>query len=240
MSPVKAKDVQKKVLAHTVYKNADGKRLPGVTTVLGVLNKPFLLKWAWNLGAEGIDMDAYRDDLAEVGTLAHAMILQHLDASREYDPREFSAHAHDRAANSFLKYLEWEKAHKIEPWLVETPFVYDALGFGGTADYLGLVDGLPTIMDFKSGSGIYDEHVLQMAGYRLLYEEGRPNEPLEPTDGKTVIWRNKVEQFIVLNVGRSENEDFDERIIRRRLDEEVDIFKACLTIHETRKTIKKL
>ena len=32
--------------AHTVYKTADGIRVPGVTTVLGVLNKPALIKWA--------------------------------------------------------------------------------------------------------------------------------------------------------------------------------------------------
>src|SRR5438093_1588565 len=36
--------------SHTVYKNAAGKRVPGVTTILGILNKPALLKWAWEQG----------------------------------------------------------------------------------------------------------------------------------------------------------------------------------------------
>ena len=31
---------------HTVYRNAEGRRLPGVTTILGVLDKPPLLEWA--------------------------------------------------------------------------------------------------------------------------------------------------------------------------------------------------
>ena len=31
---------------HTVYKLADGTRVPGVTTILGVLDKPFLMAWA--------------------------------------------------------------------------------------------------------------------------------------------------------------------------------------------------
>ena len=40
---------------HTVYKTKDGKRVPGVTTILGVINKPALVRWANNLGLQGID-----------------------------------------------------------------------------------------------------------------------------------------------------------------------------------------
>ena len=40
MSTVAAPD---KTKAHTVYKTADNKRVPGVTTILGVLNKPALV-----------------------------------------------------------------------------------------------------------------------------------------------------------------------------------------------------
>ena len=49
---------------HTVYKLASGARVPGVTTVLSVLNKPALVPWANKLGLEGIDVRKYVDALA--------------------------------------------------------------------------------------------------------------------------------------------------------------------------------
>ena len=53
---------------HTVYKTKDGKRVPGVTTILGVINKPALVRWANNLGLQGIDSTNYVDATARCGT----------------------------------------------------------------------------------------------------------------------------------------------------------------------------
>ena len=72
------KKIAKRAKAHTIYKLANGKRVPGVTTVLGVINKPALVKWANNLGLQGIDSTTYVDETAKVGTLAHEMIQEYL------------------------------------------------------------------------------------------------------------------------------------------------------------------
>lgn len=37
--------VKKSSKAHQVYKNREGKRVPGCTTITGVLNKPALVPW---------------------------------------------------------------------------------------------------------------------------------------------------------------------------------------------------
>ena len=42
------------VRAHQRYKIEDGTIVPGVTTVVGILNKPALVPWANKLGLEGI------------------------------------------------------------------------------------------------------------------------------------------------------------------------------------------
>ena len=47
---MKTEQVTKRSRAHITYKLADGTAVPGVTTVLSVLNKPALVKWANNLG----------------------------------------------------------------------------------------------------------------------------------------------------------------------------------------------
>ena len=61
----------KKVKAHIRYVNAMGKRLPGVTTVIGVLNKPLLVPWANNLGLQGINVRDYVNDKADILSLIH-------------------------------------------------------------------------------------------------------------------------------------------------------------------------
>ena len=59
------------------YKNAKGVRIPGNTTVInGNLgwSKNGLMYWAWEQGRNGKDFRQSRDDAADAGTLAHALI----------------------------------------------------------------------------------------------------------------------------------------------------------------------
>ena len=55
------KTIAKRAKAHTAYKTAGGQRVPGVTTVLGVINKPALVPWANQLGLQGINSSTYVD-----------------------------------------------------------------------------------------------------------------------------------------------------------------------------------
>lgn len=79
-----------KTKIHTVYKTADGKRVPSVTTILGILNKPALLDWAWRMGCEGQDYKAVRDNAGDIGTLAHYLILCHLKGEKP-ETQDYSA-----------------------------------------------------------------------------------------------------------------------------------------------------
>ena len=44
------------------------------------------------------------------------------------------------------------------------------MGYGGTPDWYGLLDGIPTVLDLKTG-GLYPEQLVQAAAYRLLLVE---------------------------------------------------------------------
>jgi hypothetical protein len=61
-----------------IFKTSEGKRVPSVKSVLGIINKPALMKWANKMGLQGIDSGAYASDAARVGILAHAMIQESL------------------------------------------------------------------------------------------------------------------------------------------------------------------
>ena len=179
--------------AHQRYKLFDGTRVPGVTTITGQLDKPFLIKWANDLGLVGIDSAKFRDDKGDIGTLAHEMIVAHL-SKREPDTSDYSKNQIDAAENSFLSYLEWEKQHKIEAIYTESPRVSELHLYGGTLDFYGLVDGTPELIDFKTGKGIYPEFWFQVSAY-----------------GKLIIGE-PIQRYRILNIPRTEDESFKEEV----------------------------
>jgi len=219
---VEKQKYSKKSRTHTTYKLKDGTTIPAVTTVLKLI-KPAdpLIHWAWDLGMRGIDYKKHRDDLAEIGVLAHSMILCHLK-KKDCDTGEYSKRQIDKAENCFLKYLEWEKHHKIKPILVEKPLISEDWGYGGQPDFYGKIDGILTLADFKTGKRIYDEHLYQIAAYRgLVLEAGY-----------------QIDQYLVLNIGRDETEKFEE-VKRVDLALEERIFYHALEIYRTKKEIKE-
>jgi hypothetical protein len=204
-----------------IYRTSDGKRVPGVTTVLQVLNKPALLEWANRIGLEGVNMRDYRDELADIGKCAHYLILCRL-TNTEPDLDAYSPQAVHAAENSLQSFVEWERRHVVEVVMAEKPLVSDKHGFGGTPDVYANVDGIPTLMDFKTGKGIYDEMLYQVGGgYSLLLKEhGYP-----------------VERAWILNVPRTESEGWAERI-ETDLHKFEQVFLATLNLHRLLKELK--
>lgn len=207
--------------AHIRYKLKDGHPVPGVTTALNLLAKPALILWANRMGLAGIDTTKYTDDKAQIGTLAHDMILCHF-AKREPDTKDYSANQISAAENSFLSFLEWEKRHAIKPILVEAPLVSEKWRYGGTIDLYCELDGEPCLVDFKTGSGIYDEHFYQVAAYRELLNEHGYSCP-------TVR---------ILNIPRTEDEAFREES-KAGLVYEWEIFRACLDIYRFKQMMRR-
>ncbi len=215
--------------AHTRYRLQDGTLVPGVTTVLGVLNKPALVPWANALGLRGIDSRTYVDALATIGTLANQMIEHDLGAPAP-DMALYSAEQADKAENALLKWYEWRKAHVIEPLVfgdrlaVELPLVSEASHYGGTIDCCAMIDGAWTVLDIKTSKAIYPEHMHQVAAYcRLLSDNGFTPEAVR-----------------VLQVGRTEDEGFSEHTLPiSRLEPHWRIFDACLTIYRTQADLKR-
>jgi hypothetical protein len=211
-----------KTKVHTIYKLASGDRVPSVTTILGVLNKPALLDWAWRCGCDGLDYKAVRENAADIGTLAHYLVMCHL-TSREPDTSEYSAQDIEQAETCLIKYWDWENGHKIEPILVEASLISEEYQFGGTIDFFGKVDGQPTLVDFKTGKAIYPEFFYQLAAYEhLLGEDG-----------------HLIEVTRILRIGRNEDEGFEERTIGK-LDKQWELFLNCRNIYRLQAEIRKV
>ena len=213
------REFSKKAKAHVVYKLADGTRVPGTTTITGLLNKPALVKWANNLGLEGIDSSKYVDAAASVGTLAHEMCEAYLRKER-LDLSQYSPDDVTRARRAFRKFIGWTKGKRIEPLLLEEPLVSEKHQFGGTIDILANVNGTPTLIDLKTSKALYPEHLLQVAAYdQLLVDNG--------------YWSSEV---YILRIGRVEDEGFEYRRVDR-LRRRWRVFSHLLEVYRLQKEL---
>ena len=203
-----------KTKAHTQYKLKNGTKVPGTTTIIGLLAKPALLKWANNLGLQGIDCFKYRDDKAEIGTLAHYLIMCYLKGEKP-DTKDYTANQINQAENSILSFWEWEKSHPLKPILIETPLVSEKYCYGGTIDLLAEVNGDVCLIDFKTGKGIFPEMGYQLAAYRQLLIEND----------------FQVDNARILRIGRDEDEGFEEKLFTS-LSKEWQIFYHLREIYK--------
>lgn len=198
---------------HITYKDSNGNKLVGTTTVLGILAKPALYGWYFKMGKNGENPYKKKDAAANVGTIAHAMIMCHL-RKWELDTSNLIPEAVGIAENCVLSYYEWEKNLNLEPILVEEPLI-SKIGYGGTIDLYAKANGGLWLIDFKTSSGIYEEMHYQVAAYKNLLEENN----------------NPVDKTIILNIGKKEDDTFQVKTFNS-LDNEFEIFRHCLEIYK--------
>ena len=95
--------------------------------------------------------------------------------------------------------------------------------YGGTLDFYCKVDGKLTLIDFKSGKGIFNEHFLQTSSYANLLTENK----------------YKVQQIMILNIGRNEDEPFQHREIPMKTAKKYfEMFKALLKVYYIKKDLE--
>ena len=161
----------------------DGAKIPGVTTVLGVLDKPALKQWAANEAAtEAVE---HWDELSQLGLLERLERIRyaHKNTLRTASVRGTRIHAlgekvaHGLEVQVPDEYLGPVQAYArfLDRWEIETvhteiPVCHSGYRYGGTADVIAtsprLLDGRPFILDVKTGKGVYKETALQLGAYR--------------------------------------------------------------------------
>lgn len=198
--------------SHTVYKNAAGQRVPGVTTVLNMLNKPALLPWAWKLGKEGIDLEAARRKPADTGTVAHALCEAHL-RGLELDSENIAPDILGRAETSFLKFVSWWDREDLMMVHTELEMVSEQMQVGGRLDILAVRKaGQFVLVDLKSSKAIYDEMLLQAATYAAMYEE---------------VQGQAIAEVKIVRIGKEDADDLEVRDVNNR-QARVQAFRALV------------
>ena len=218
-------NVPQRAKQHTIYRTADGTRVGGVTTILRVLGSETLMIWANRIGLEGIKMNEYRDELASIGTLAHYLIQCELQG-KSPDVSEYTPQQQSQAAECLKSWHAWKRVHSIELIDAERPMVSETHRYGGTIDLYAMLDGVKTLLDYKSGKAIYSEMLHQVAAYWHLLNENLVLQGLDPC-----------QQAMVLRVGRDPGEGFETREVDR-CEERWQLFLACKEIYNLQKVLK--
>lgn len=208
-----------KTSLHQQYRDSHGTLLPGVTTVLGILDKPAIHYWIAKMTREGKDWTKMRDQMADIGTIAHYLILCDLKGispnTSEYAPADV-----EKANNALQSYHAWKKANQVFPIAVEQSMISEKFGFGGTFDLLANVNGQLTIIDFKTSGALYEEYGTQIAAYRQLVLENRHHD----TQGK------------LIRINRAANDDFESKTVDL-LDKRFELFRHLLRVYTLSKEL---
>ena len=157
---------------HTPYITVGGQKVPSVTTIIGGnlgWNKNILLGWTRKKMNEGIDPIRIRDFAAEVGTVAHGLVEQAL-TEKEFNIYEYPAEAVTAAQVAYQAFLAFDNINDLQTDAVEVPLVHEDLKYGGTIDWVGKLNGVQCMIDFKTSSNIYADHYIQLCAYRELYK----------------------------------------------------------------------
>jgi hypothetical protein len=148
------------------YYVINGRRLPSVTTIIDVLNKPQLVNCAVRLSKSGIEHNRIKNAAADHGTDIHRRITSYVgDAGQEYRNTDDE----DLVVTAFRA---WQGSAQFVPIASEKLVFSLEHGYAGPADLIGTVrEGKLALLDIKTGRGVYPEYKLQLAAYAVAYGE---------------------------------------------------------------------
>jgi len=186
------------------YKDANGHRIPGVTTILGDgVPKPALINWAANSTAEAA-VDRW-DELTELAPSARLKELQGARYEKTDKAKKRGTEVHkfgerlvkgekvtgipDELRGHVEAYVRFLDKFDVDPILVESSIVNYRIGYAGTLDLIcELTDESGArrklLLDLKTNEkGIFGETALQLAAYRYaefyLDDKGEEHPMLE-------------------------------------------------------------
>lgn len=167
-----------------------GRPVPSVTTITEAFAKgDGLIQWACNTvgrsararlaagaGLSGIEHTwrFVRDEAAEHGTEVHALIEAHLRRLMG-EAVELESEPSEGALDGYQRWCDWYATVDLVPLAIEGRVYSATHGYAGTFDLLAYLNGVLTLIDWKTCADCWPAHKLQSYAYRgALVEAGLP------------------------------------------------------------------
>jgi len=135
--------------------------------------------------------DRYGQAAAQMGTNVHKFVQEWLEN------KTFPQVNNQQELNSFSAFWKFMNGVKLEPVLLERKIFSKKHQYAGTADFIGLVDGVRTLLDWKTSERIYESYWLQLAAYvEAMNEEIKADQKLKKKIG------GEIEQIMIVRLGK--------------------------------------
>lgn len=218
----------------------------GVTTVIGIIDKPELLQWSANVASatwvEGLKGQVTYDELlisrlskeapvawrvkrdtaGDLGTLIHAWIESYIKAKINKTALP-GAPINPIIQSSVMKFIEWEKEN-VQSFVASEMKLYSLKhNVAGTGDFLYINKlGKLCLGDIKTSKGIYKTFFVQLAGYKYMLEEEDS--------------RIKIDEMVIVRVGKDDGEIEVKKV--EDYQSYAKAFLACVILHNILKPVK--
>lgn len=207
-------EIIKKEIDDKHYYFVNGEFFPGVTTILDEASPmPYALR-QFMLNNTAEDAESIKNTAGDFGTRMHSVYERLLngvtiDLLNEYKTTREKKH--------IFSFYEWY--NKYKPTELKTEFTVASLKhkIAGTLDLRCKINGKVVIIDFKTSSGIYYSHHLQLAAYKELYEE---------------MTGEKVDEVYVLRTGSKHNSNYEFKQINKPFAEFKNVYDTYLSLHD--------
>ena len=212
-----------------------------MTTILGVVNKPALIPWAINQAIDlvrpaiqpGVEhAESYLEEVyerarkestrvrrvaADVGTEVHRLL--------EGYPRVAVPDTDGPIRRGALAGVAWLNSVSLEWACQESPIYSRRFRYSGRLDGIAKVNGVLSLVDWKTSQSVYPEFRLQTAAYVKAWEEEHPD--------------LRIEQRILIRLGKDDGV-FEPHVYGRdSLRQDFQGFLGALTLYKRLQSIEK-
>ena len=165
-----------------------------VTQVLNIISKPELYYWYAKHGYK--ECERIKKERRIFGSKFHKCVYDILENKSYYVEKEYPLY--DELTETIDLFKDWAKKFNIKPLYLEEAMVHDKLAYAGTVDFIGEIDGVKCIVDWKTSKDVYKSHFIQLSAYLELFYHNHKGE-------------YDIEQGIVVSMrdGKIKAEDID-------------------------------
>ncbi len=207
-------DIVKQEIDDNHFYFVNGNFFPGVTTILdeAAPTAYSLKKWLLNNTQESAD-----DILAETsafGTKLHDAYEQLLRGKELSLTTEYKTPKEKKHIASFYEWYRIFNPTALQPEQVVASLKYK---YAGTLDLACRINGRLSIIDFKTGSGIYYSHHLQVLAYKRAYEE---------------MYHVRVKDLYILRTGTKHKSGYEFKKIEGKFSSFKNVYRTYLDLHE--------
>ena len=142
---------------------------------------------------------AIMEEAGDIGTQVHKALeiivnekIANPDLSWEHLHERHHTFPDERIEKCVGAFFKWAREHDFVPLESELMVYSKKIGYAGTFDAVGYVNGVLTVVDWKSSKAYYDEMGIQLSAYRHAYSE--------------MTGKKKVDGMMVLRLGKLDGE----------------------------------